>query len=340
MICSKWIRRIVEISVLLVFLSSFCITPQSQSPTAPQETPPRLHAAPSDYSIGPGDILEVDVTPGFMPKGSEDELVAKFRVMANGDIQIPTVPTPIKAEGLTTAALANRIAHALEEAKQFRDPVVRVFVDEFHSKTVTLLGAIEKPTVYSLEKETRLLDVLATGGGLAPNAGNTITVVHQGQSAGSAKSQTIDLAALLKGKDPSLNVEVHNGDVIDVSTAPIIYVVGAVNKPGGFPVLDPGSGITVLQALAMAEGATSLAAKGRCLIVRGSVDSSGRRNIPLNLNNVMEGKNMDLRLQANDILFVPESGVKRTEQRMGEVAVQAINGISVYGIGYRIAGVH
>jgi len=158
-------------------------------------------------------------------------------------------------------------------------------------------------------------------------------VTNNGPGQASESTQTIDLAKLMQGKDPSLNIDVRDGDVISVSTAPIVYVVGAVGKPGGFALQDPSSGLTVLQALAEAQGYNSVAKPKESLIIRRSASGDDREKIPIDLKAIMEGKLPDQWLEGNDILFVPESATKRNLRAWGNAFGNAlITGVAIYGI--------
>src|SRR5581483_7270759 len=162
------------VTCLVLTLSTLA---HSQAAAAREQNLSDSPAAAPDYVIGPGDILEIDIASGLMSKDDKegsDEFGGKFRVSEAGEIEFPAVPKPVKAQGLTTAELSDLIARALQDAEQLRDPTVRVFVREYHSRNVTVLGAVQKPAVYPLQKRTRLLDVLSNAGGLAPNAGNTL----------------------------------------------------------------------------------------------------------------------------------------------------------------------
>jgi len=291
-----------------------------------------------DYLIGPEDVLMIAVA-------NSPELSGKFRVSEAGYLALPGLPAPVKAEGYTDRELSRKIADALQAAELLRDPMVHVFVEEYHSRIVTVVGAVAKPSVYPLQKPTTLLEVLSVAGGLSPNAGSTAVLVRKDQPSrpggpsdfdrplpSNDSRLTIDLAKLMAGKDPSLNIEVRAGDVVSVAIAPLIYVVGAVVKPGGFVLQDPHSGITVLQALAMAQGLKSIAAGSRSLIVRRLENGSNRQEIPIDVSKLMAGKLGDQPLEPNDILFIPESGAKKALSRTGEVAVQMANGALMYGI--------
>lgn len=288
----------------------------------------------ADYTIGPGDVLTVTI-------GDSPEMSGRYRVSDSGEIAIPLLPQPVKAEGLTPAGFSRSLAGALKKAELLRHPIVNVFVEEFHSRNVTVLGAVAKPSVYPLDRPTTLLEVISLAGGPTPQAGNTVTVVHPNPSAGPGSpaadaTLNVDLAKLMEGKDPSQNIIVQAGDSVSVSTAPIVYVVGAVTRPGGYVLQDPKSGMTILQALAMAQGLTRIAAPKRSLIVRREDEGAKSENIPVNIAKLMDGKFQDQKLHPNDILFIPESSMKKSLNKLGTVAMSAVNGMSIYGLGYRI----
>lgn len=290
-----------------------------------------------DYKIGPTDVLVVSVADA-------PEFGGKYRVSDSGMIELPGVPTPIRAENLSPMELAHSIREALLSAKQLRDPHVGVFVDEYHGRTITVLGAVAKPSVYPLSKKTNVLQALSLAGGPLPNSGNTVTIVRGPASAeatGTAVGsvQILQMGDLLSGKELSTASEVKNGDVISVSSAQLIYVVGAVVKPGGYTMADPNSGVSVVQAVALAEGLNSVASH-HGLILRQSTSDRARIEIPVDIGQMMTGKNTDVVLAPNDILYVPTSGAKQTLKVMGEIALAAANGAAVYGVGYRVAGIH
>jgi polysaccharide export outer membrane protein len=300
------------------------------------QTAPAIGASTpvEEYKIGPGDVLSISVADA-------SEFGGKFRVSETGVIQISGLPDPLVAEDLTPIELSQSIRKSLIEAKQLRNPKVNVFIDEYHGRTITILGSVSKPSVYSLARRTTVLEALSLAGGALPNSGNTVTVVRgaasaeaSGTAAGSV--QIIDVARLTRGEDISANIEVRNGDVINVSPAQVIYVVGAVTKPGGFVLSNPTEGISVVQAVALAEGFKPLASTHQGLIIRQSTSEQARREIPVDVERLMSGKEPDLVLAPNDILYIPESGKKKALKVMGAVAMSAVNGIAIYGLGYRL----
>jgi polysaccharide export outer membrane protein len=124
--------------------------------------------------------------------------------------------------------------------------------------------------------------------------------------------------------DPLLNIDLFPGDRVTVQRAGIVYVVGAVNKPGGFPLRTGQDKMTVLQALALAEDLKATAAQSRAMIIRKNpAAADGREEIAVNLTKVLAGRQHDSQLQANDILFVPDSNGKKALRRGAEAAVTA-----------------
>ena len=288
-----------------------------------------------EYKIGPDDVLSITVADAT-------EFSGKYRVSDAGTIEIPGLSAPIRAEGQSALELSHSVRRALVDAKQLRDPKVSVFIEEYHGSTVAVLGSVSKPAVYPLHRRTTVLDALSMAGGALPNAGSTVTVVRGRASAeatGTAVGSVgiIDLSRLVKGQDLPANVEVRNEDIVSVSASQLVYVVGAVHKPGGFVMANPSEGVSVVQAVALAEGMHGTASTHHGLIVRQSTDDHARQEIPVDIAEMMTGKTTDILLAPNDILYIPESGTKKTLKAMGDFAMAAATGIAVYGVGYRIA---
>jgi polysaccharide biosynthesis/export protein len=338
--------------------------PNVQSQARNAQLPP-LPNAPrgGDLVLGPGDVLQIQVA-------DEPDLNGRYLVSDSGQISVPMVPKPVRAEGLTTTQLSRSVAKALKDAEILQQPVVSVFVEEYHSHTITVVGAVVKPGLYPVETHTTVLEAISEAGGLLPNAGNQITIAKAGSStavslqARAARPQTggpesapgasvrnaslktpaatgrdvehLDFSKLITGRDPSLNVEVKAGDVVSVGTAPVIYIVGAVVKPGAFAVENSSSKITVLQALALVQGMTPVASASHAVIVRNSGSEKDRKEIPVNIDKVKDGKKTDQYLEANDILFIPESGMKKSLHAIGDIATRAASEVAGYGLGIRL----
>jgi polysaccharide export outer membrane protein len=247
----------------------------------------------------------------------------------------------ITAAGLSTFQLANKLRDELKKQELVREPSVVVFILRGMSENVTVLGAVVKPGIYVLEQPTTVLDLISRAGGLQPNAGNQLTISSRASENGSALqtaelTHRFNLPGLMSGDDPAANVMAKPGDVVTVSTAPVVFVVGAVMKPGAFTVQGSKSEMTVLQAIAMAEGTQPTASLGHAYIVRQSSSDADRKEIPLDLTKVIRGKDSDAVLAANDILFIPQSGFKAGSRRVADVAVTAAGQVASYGLGLRI----
>jgi polysaccharide export outer membrane protein len=284
------------------------------------------------YQIGVGDILDIHVT-------DEDDMSGHYQVDQDGNVKVSLLAKPIPAAGSTTFELASRMSEELKKQQILRDPSVSVLILREMTQNVSVLGAVMRPGVYPIEKPTTIMDLISEAGGLAPNAGNTVTITHQGHSSttgsvatNAASPASINLTSLLSAKDPASNVGVHAGDVITINTAPVVFVVGSVTRPGAFAVQDRRSEMTVLQAVAMAEGPTPTASLGKTIIIRQSASSSERQEIPIDLKKVMRGKDKDQVLEANDILFVPQSGLKAGARRLGDIGAQAASNVAGYAL--------
>ncbi len=293
-----------------------------------------------DYVIGPDDLLNVYVLD--VPELSRD-----YRVSSAGTITVPVLASPLDASGLTLSEFSSLLSRELKAQGLVTDPHIAISVDQSRLHSVAIVGAVRRPQVYPVLSRTTLLDILSQAEGLADDAGNII-LVHRGNigiralirepgSPGApqqaqASTLTIDLKKLMESGDPSLNVDVYPGDRITVPRAGVIYVVGAVNKPGGFTMKASDHGMTVLQALALAEDAKNTAKRDQTVIIRSDPQApDGRKQIPVNLKAILGGKSPDPVLQAEDILFIPDSGGKRAFNRGIESIVQAATGVAIYG---------
>jgi polysaccharide export outer membrane protein len=329
------VRTIPKQILRLVFLTGlFTFQSIGQDQSAAQNGEKSNRSPIQDYRIGPDDVVTVSVADA-------PEFGGKFRVSDGGLMNLTGLKEPIRAEGLSTSELSKAIEEALTDAKQLRNPRVSVFVDEYHGSTVTLLGAVTKPAVYSLQKRTNVVEALTLAGGMLPTAGNVVTVVRGEASAEATGTpigsvQIVEMSKLLNGENQLSGLEVRNGDVISVSAAPVVYVVGAVIKPGGYAMADPSLGVSAVQAVALAQGFTSLANTHRAVIVRQSTNDKSRVEIPVDLGQMMAGRATDVALAPNDILFIADSNGKKTLKVMGEVALAAVNGVAYYGLGVRV----
>jgi polysaccharide export outer membrane protein len=133
----------------------------------------------------------------------------------------------------------------------------------------------------------------------------------------------------MEARAPQNNIVIQPTDVIAVEKAPVVYVIGAVKKSGGF-VLNAQEKVSVLQALAMAEGLDKASAPDRAKVLRRSNDPDSRQEFLVNLKKILEGKNEDMAMRADDILFIPASAAKNAAMRGLEVGIQIGTGVMIF----------
>ncbi len=279
--------------------------------------PPAAGVAASstqDYLVSPEDILQIDVF-------EVPEISRSYRVSGAGFIELPLVSEPITAAGLSPSQLARVIAGKFRVAGLLSNPQVTVTVKETRRHSVVMAGALKRPQIYPIYGPTKLLQALSESGGLADDAGSTATINRGdvGSRAVGSQSVSVDVRRLLETGDESLDLLLYPGDRVTVQPAGIVYVMGAVGRPGGYPLKDPQEEMTVLKVLALAGDVTVSANRNNLRILRkNSQVSGGREEVALNLKKIIARRNPDPRLCSGDILFVPENGkLKAVRQAVG-----------------------
>ena len=263
-----------------------------------------------DYRIGPEDLLEVSVF-------EEEKLNKTVRVSSQGNISFPLLGT-IHVKGLTANEVEKEIRELLAE-KYLQNPNVSVFIKEYRSQRITVIGAVDKPGPYDVAGQKTILAVLGMAGGLKEGAGQLLFLIRPspGEGGSSGEKETgeiklstyvIDLQELLVKGDLTLNLLVMHGDVINVPVSGKIFVGGQVVSPGGFPL--QGKRVTVSQAIAMAQGLKAIAKGGEGKIFRYSGKGSEKEIIPVDIYAIQRGESEDPVLKENDIVIVPKSATK------------------------------
>lgn len=255
-------------------------------------------------AVGPYDLIAVSVYDA-------PELSRTVRIGADGFIRLPMLKQRIKAQGLYPSDLETAIGQALRQEQILVDPFVTVTIAEYHSRPISVAGAVKMPLVFQAEGPTTLLEAIARAQGLREDASREI-LVSRSQPGPDGKpvllTRRINVRSLIDEADPALNVKLNGGEEIRVPEVGKIYVVGNVKKPGAFPVQD-GSDTTVLQMLALAEGLEPFANK-QAFIYR--QEAAGRKNeIPVQIDKIMQRKSPDVPLTANDIFYVPDNKGRR-----------------------------
>jgi len=196
----------------------------------------------SSLRIGVGDLLEFSVY-------NVPELSTKTRISSNGDAYLPLIDY-VHVGGLTVEEAQAVVEKKLSDGGFLKDPHVTLFMDQFASQGVSLLGEVARPGVYPVLGQQRLFDVISAAGGLSDKAGRSVTITHRNQQ---DKPVIVELARNISDSSEH-NIQVFPGDTIIVRKADIVYVVGDVARPSGF-LMERG-GLTVLQAVALAGGTT------------------------------------------------------------------------------------
>jgi polysaccharide export outer membrane protein len=293
---------------------------------------PVLLAVSPDYVLGPDDHIRVWIL------GMEEVAATPLRVDSGGHVDVP-VAGRVRVAGLTLEQFKADLKDRLK--KELKNPEVSVTVSEFGSQPVSVVGAVTTAGVHQLRGRKSLAEVIALAGGLKPDAGCCIRITRNRESdstplPGAAISSDGNYATLslrvkdfLEAKTPAENIPIRPHDVITVPTAEMVYVMGAVRKPGAF-VLHEKENVSVLQALSLAEGLGPTPAPKVARILRSEPASRQRVEIPVDVSRIMEGKAEDLAMRPNDILFIPTSNSKKAAIRAVEALIYATTGVIIW----------
>ena len=286
-----------------------------------------LNAAASagDLSLGPvthplqiaaGDMLDMSVfdTP---------ELSAKLRVDEHGAVTLP-LGGSLPVSGLTAGEAGLAIEERFRRDAILKNPHVSVTVLEYSTQGVTVLGEVKNPGVYPLLGTHGLLDFISAAGGVTINAGKGVTISHRLDSA----HPVVVTMDSRPGNTGASNVDIRPGDTIVVSHAGIVYVVGDVGKPGGF-LIENNDRLSVLQAIALAQGTNKTASLNQTMIIRKT--DNGRQELPVPLKKILSNKSSDELLADGDILFIPVSGTKSALVGI-ENALPQVAGAAIYHV--------
>ncbi|MBV9769503.1 MAG: polysaccharide biosynthesis/export family protein [Bryobacterales bacterium] len=258
-----------------------------------------------------------------------------FRVDQNGEVKFPMAGV-VHLAGSTVRDAEQRLATALKT--YYFDPDIEITVMALHSEPVSVLGAVGAPGVYQLKGQTHLLEALSIAGGVRGDAGAVAILTRQGaygaiphrdarQTLSGESVVEIDLKSLMEAQSSSENVLIEPHDVISIPPAQLVYVIGNVKKAGGFP-LGGRPTLSVIQALALAEGLDPRAAPERARILRRGAPND--QQIPVDMKKILAGKTEDVVLRPNDILFVPSSAMKTVTTRAIETAIQIGTGLAIF----------
>ncbi len=253
----------------------------------------RLPAQNESLLIGPGDLLHLQVydTP---------EMEQRARVTDGGTIPFSFLGS-VRVSGMTPEQAAGQIQHQLIAAGVMLHPQVTVRVEAYATQNVSVMGQVQKPGIYEIDTARKAVEVLALAGGLTDLADRHITIQRFGPAKQKIEYYYSNAALTALSDDPM----VYPGDTVIVPKAAVVYVLGDVSKPGGYPINTNNSSMTVLQAIALAGYANHTAAVGKSKLVRET--TAGVQEIDLEVGAIQKGKKPDVALLPDDVVYIPFS---------------------------------
>jgi polysaccharide export outer membrane protein len=308
------------ISILDALLFGMVLSVTGQQKAVPPNSEPSSqiskpsHPASSDVILESGDLLAVSVA-------GAPEYHYDVRVSSSGNASLPMLGN-IKIAGLSTQAAEGTVAQGLEEKGFFNDPQVSIFVKEYATAGISVLGEVQKPGIYPLPGKRTLLDAISAAGGVTPKSGKTVTITHR-----DAMDDPESVSLSREDGQTMTNLVVLPGDTIVISKAGMVYVVGDVKEPTGIIMDNPH--LTVLQAVAMAHGTNPTAKLKSARLIHKA--NSSPQDTPIPLDKILSAKSPDVELQPDDVVFVPNSVAKAVTRRTLEAALQAATGIAIWG---------
>lgn len=293
-------RLRLSLAVLLCTFAGVAAQAQLQSARS-------IQPGSNSLTIGAGDLLSMHIF-------REDDLDTKGRVKDDGTIALPLIGT-VRVEGLSTLGAASAISARYSTGHFLNDPQVSVLIEQSAAEQVAVLGDVGKPGVVLVSSPRSLLDVLAEAGGLLRTADRHITIRRPGQA-----PITVLIPNEASAELASAPILVSPGDTVLVPRAGIVYVLGDVGRPGGYLMQDDAR-LSLLQALALASGATRTASQRHARLIR--TVHGQPTEIPLRLKAIESGKLPDLPLQNDDIVYIPFSFGKNLALGAPSIAASA-----------------
>jgi polysaccharide export outer membrane protein len=285
----------------------------------------------TNYVLGPEDQITVRVF-------AADDIPDRPAQIANdGMVTLPMIGQ-VHAAGLTVEQLQAALVTAYK--KYFKDPQVTVQVNDFRSQPVSVAGNVNTPGVVQLRGNRNLMEVIGQAGGLRADAGDSVLITRNlsegtipvagafTDPSGQYSVAHIDIRSIMSGKDPEGNIMIKPHDVITVPRARMVYVLGDVNRPGGYVMTDNET-VSLTQAIALAGGWVPTAKLSGARVLRAS-GGADREQIPADIKKIMENKTHDLQMRPDDILYVPDSFAKQISTKGIEAAIGTAAAVAVW----------
>lgn len=257
-----------------------------------------------EYKVGPDDVVDVSI---FEWEANDQTKTLQLRVSETGVISLPSVGA-IEVAGKSVQEIQKLIEDAFVSGGVLQSPRVGVWVSEFRSRQISVIGAVNQPGSYAIHQNvSTLLDMLSLAGGPLENAGGVAYVIRAAEGGRANERIKIDLDELLEKGASSLNPVLGEGDVVYIPKAPLIYIYGAVKQAGAFTFRKQ---LRLLEALALAGGMNGFADKTDVTLIRRGEDG-GERVYTVNVGRIESGKDPNLFLRDNDVIRVKQSALKR-----------------------------
>jgi polysaccharide export outer membrane protein len=281
------------------------VSPASATPALQTPQEPAKPAVNDElYRIGPGDTLDISVSK------QEDYSRAGVRVDNKGMIQIPRDDEELRAACKTAREVADEIK--VRYRRYLRNPYVYVQVREFQSQPVAVIGAVNAPGRFQLQRRIRLLELLTMVNGPSSNASGSVQIIRTAdgamcdspasdEAAGSGDLVAFNLKKTLEA-DENSNPYIRPGDIIRLPDAEQAFIVGAIKNPAGIVLREP---VTLSEAIARSGGLLPEANGEKIRIVRHTPGTVSKTELVANLNAIKRRQQEDIVLQPNDIVDVP-----------------------------------
>jgi polysaccharide biosynthesis/export protein len=320
---------------------------QEDKPATAEETPGISNDLMENdrYRVGPGDLLDIRVF-------GRTELNREARVSNQGFIRLPFLEE-FRVACLTESEIATLITEKYK--KYLRYPQVDIFIKEYNSKPVAVIGSVGKPGRFQLQRRVRLLELLTFAGGPTQNAGGVIQIIRglapefcettRNQEAAPAKIPT---SGIVPANSPgvsdipdhkSLKASVEQGQAVLLSyrlkdalsgtpeSNPYVRAGDIISLPETEQIFVIGSVVkpgpvpirgtlTLMQAIGSAGGFMADASKGKVKVVRTETGSNQRKEIVYNINDIQKKRAEDVLLQPNDVIDVPTSIAKSSVRNL------------------------
>src|SRR5262249_8937566 len=285
-----------------------------------------------DYKLAPKDVIEVIVEDA-------PELSIKYTISSSGMATLRYLGNT-KISDMTTDEVSTLIADRLR-GRYLRDPKVYVSVIQFNSRTFFIQGAVRTPGAYVISGKPTLFKLMTIAGGLQENHGGTAYIFREvkpkpekletGEQSDTEK-RLKEIVGNAKGTDPEAevvgepdyelvtanisgilrgrldhNIYIQPSDVVYIPPGDVFYISGEVKAPGQFPVRQ---GITLRQAISLAGGTLFKAKLDKGIIFRTDPVTGNFTEVPVDIGAVTSGKNPDMPILGNDVIWVPNSALK------------------------------